>query len=144
MFFVLSWEQLRSHCYATRLYKQPRCVQTQVLPKFLQLFLLCTSPDNINDVDAQVLCKRCDHATEGGASCSLHHVLTLWRPAGVYKTLCSHGVDLPGTQNLRTAGSAEDMHSPSAQVACSKTCFKPKILMYSCTDDVLLRCCLKQ
>ncbi len=90
----------RSHCCATTLYKQPRQEQPQVLPKLLQLFLLRTSSDNIDDVNAQVLCKRCDHAAKSGARCSLNHVLTLRRPAGVYKTLCSHWVDLPGTQNL--------------------------------------------
>lgn len=53
------------------------------LPEFLQFCFLCTPSDNINDFDAQVLGKGCDHASQGGPCRGLDQVLSLWDIAGI-------------------------------------------------------------
>ena len=56
---------------------------TMDLPKLLQFCFLCTPSDNINDFDAQMLGKGCDHASQGGARSSLDQVLPLGDIAGI-------------------------------------------------------------
>ena len=71
------------------------------LPKLLQFCFLCTPSDNINNVDAQLLCKGCDHASKVRPCCGLDQVFTLWDIAGIQQTHCSHRVHLQLTDGLR-------------------------------------------